>query len=153
MENDAVQVRKRCANCGSLSGIALSYGPSKASGDRLQIPGDQARWEQTQKFQHGSNFLKKKNTLWLITDSHSIVVEQPAIEPKEKTPDDTSANTRDFALAERSKRPNKRKLIGKPNFPNIFPMIRSAKCASSRKVLYLRAGTSWMHEETVSIYR
>ena len=69
------------------------------------------------KFEDGFN-LSKKASVVNPSDLHSVVVEQPVVEPKEKTPDDMRVSSEEESadlthIAERSQRPTASKPTGR----------------------------------------
>ena len=81
-------------------------------------------------------------------DSHNVVVEQTVVDPKERPSSDVRVSSEEKSTdlpftAERSKRPNTSKPIGRHIF-FIFPTIRIAKFAISHKLPGLRAGKQVM---------
>ena len=108
------------------------------------------------RFQSGFNCSKKAYLVNLpAPDSHSVLVEQHVVEAKEKTPDDLRVSSEEESTFCRRK-------ISGDQIPasqlagtslHIFPKIRIGKCASSRTLRELRAGTVRKREETVFICR
>ena len=107
--------------------------PSKASGDRLQMPG--ADHQETSREKLLNLMSQARRTQPSIGDgglsgelshSHNVVVEQPAVEPEEKTLDERRVNSKEESTdlpvsAERSKRPNTSKPIGRHKVCTHFP--------------------------------
>ena len=58
---------------------------SSALGDRLQVPDRQEIGRQRL---HGGFNLSKKAFYGELSDSHNVVVDQPIVEPRKKSPDD-----------------------------------------------------------------
>ena len=137
--------------------------PGLASDERLHFPDVQAAGDWSHEVPERLQLDKEgplcdPPPLLFSPDSHSVVVEPPVVEPKEKTLDDMSVSSEEEStdlpfVAERSKRPNKGKLIGRHKVFEHFP--KNPKCAISKLTKTARAPckTARKHEETVLIIR
>ena len=133
--------------------------PGSASGDRLHFPGF---GEAPVKWSHDVPAWLQPFTESLSGephDSHNVVVEQPVVEPQEKTPDDMSVSSEEWlpnlrSIASRSMRPNTSKPTGKHNvFTHVPEDPDGEVCHLTNKLPELCADTAHKREETVFIIR
>ena len=127
--------------------------PSQASDDLLHFACFQALETGRRRFQKSFNLYLSNEP----PDSHTVVVERPVVEPKEKTRDDMRVSSEEEStdlpsVANRSRRPNTSKPTGRQNvFLHIFVKIRLVKLARSQKLPELLARAARKHEETVLV--
>ena len=123
--------------CGRIKRTSCTHVPAKALGDLLNFPGARAPREPKQSIGRPMEFSRYPG---IVDRSHKVpkwfhsskeghsgeppnsrnVVEQPAVEPKEKTPDEMELSSKEESndlpfVAERSKRPNTSKPTGRHN--------------------------------------
>ena len=106
------------------------------------------------RLQRGINF-SKKASLVSPADSHNVVVEQPVVEPTEKTPDKMRVSSEEESaglpcVADGSKRPHTSKPTGKHNVFTHVPNNPDCEFARSLKLPGLHAGIARKREETPS---
>ena len=151
------------------SGVPSQENPGKASSDRLHFPGVQALGDWTHKvpellqpFKEGVSGDFPPPLLLSpphLPDSHMIVVEQLVIEPTQKTLVDNRVSSEEEStdvpfIAGKGPRDQTQASQLAGTLPlHIIPTIRVVKFVSSQKQLELRAGVTWMQEETVFTYR